>query len=92
MADEGIPKLSGEGAWENNWLIWSMVALIICPFIAVYFTIPNVFAVYSSNLSTTAIIAAFGVIWGISALLFGKGIDFLGVSLAIPIMLVECMG
>jgi len=73
-------------AWENNWLIWSMVALIICPFIAVYFTIPNVFAVYSSNLSTTAIIAAFGVIWGISALLFGKGIDFLGVSLAIPIM------
>lgn len=73
-------------AWENNWLIWSAVALIVCPFIAVYFTIPDVFTVYTSNPSTTAIIAAFGIVWGIGALLFGKGIDYLGVSLAIPIM------
>lgn len=77
---------NNQWAWENNWLIWSAVALIVCPFIAVYFTIPDVFTVYASNPSTTAIIAAFGIVWGISALLFGKGIDFLGVSLAIPIM------
>jgi len=72
--------------WENNWLIWSFVALIVCPFIAVAFTVPHVFSVYAANPSTTAIIATFGVLWGISALMFGKGIDYLGVSLAIPIM------
>ncbi len=72
--------------WENNWLIWSLVALIVCPFIAVSLTVPHVFSVYAQNPSTTAIIAVFGIIWGIGALLFGKGIDYLGVSLAIPIM------
>lgn len=73
-------------SWENNWLLWSFFALIVCPFIAVYFTVPHVFSVYAAHPSTTAIIASFGIIWGISALLFGKGIDYLGVSLAIPIM------
>lgn len=73
-------------SWENNWLVWSVFALIVCPFIAVSLTVPNVFSVYAANPSTTAIIAFFGIVWGISALLFGKGIDYLGVSLAIPIM------
>ncbi len=73
-------------AWENNWLIWSLVALILCPAIAVSLTIPHVFEVYAAYPSVTAIIAGFGLVWGIGALLFGKGIDYLGVSLAIPIM------
>ncbi|MCQ2153231.1 MAG: GH92 family glycosyl hydrolase [Bacteroidales bacterium] len=73
-------------SWENNWLIWSIFALIVCPLIAVSVTIPHVFSVYAQNPSTTGIIALFGIVWGISALLFGKGIDYLGVSLAIPIM------
>jgi len=73
-------------AWENNWLVWSVMALIVCPFIAVYFTIPDVLTVYANHPSTTGIIAALGIAWGIGALLFGKGIDSLGISLAIPIM------
>ena len=72
--------------WENNWLIWSIVALIICPAIAVSLTIPHVWEVYAAHPSVTAIIAGFGIVWGIGSLLFGKGIDVLGVSLAIPIM------
>ena len=72
--------------WENNWLIWSVVALIICPAIAVSLTIPHVWEVYAAHPSVTAIIAGFGIVWGIGSLLFGKGIDVLGVSLAIPIM------
>ena len=73
-------------AWENNWLIWSVVALIVCPAIAVSLTIPHVWDVYAAHPGVTAIIAVFGLAWGIGALLFGKGIDYLGVSLAIPIM------
>jgi len=73
-------------AWENNWLIWSLVALIVCPSIAAFCTIPHLFSVYATHPSTTAIIAVFGFIWGISSLMFGRGIDYLGVSLAIPIM------
>ena len=65
-------------AWENNWLIWSFVALILCPFIAVSLTIPHVFDVYAAHPSVTAIIAGFGIVWGVGALLFGKGIDALG--------------
>lgn len=73
-------------SWENNWLVWSVFALIVCPFIAVALTIPDVFSIYAAHPLTTAIIAGFGIVWGISALMFGKGIDYLGVSLAIPIM------
>lgn len=73
-------------AWENNWLIWSVIALIVCPGIAVALTIPHVTDVYAAHPSVTAVVAVFGLIWGLGALLFGKGIDYLGVSLAIPIM------
>jgi len=73
-------------AWENNWFIWSIIALIVCPTIAVSLTIPHIFEVYAAHPTVTAIIAGFGIIWGVGALLFGKGIDALGVSLAIPIM------
>lgn len=73
-------------AWENNWLLWSIFALIVCPSIAIGLTIPHVFSVYAANPGPTAVIAAFGVAWGISAFMFGMGIDYLGVSLAIPVM------
>lgn len=79
-------KANREWKWENNWLIWTFVALVICPWIAGYVTVPNISSVLSSNYETVLLVAFFGLIWGIGAVLFGKGIDYLGVSLALPIM------
>lgn len=72
--------------WENNWFIWSLVALVVCPWIISIMTVPDIFHIYGCNVQSTILVAFFGFIWGIGAILFGRGIDYLGVSLGIPIM------
>lgn len=72
--------------WENNWFIWSFSALILCPWIITFYTVPDILQICSNNIKSTILVASFGFIWGIGAILFGRGIDYLGVSLGIPIM------
>lgn len=74
-------------AWENNWLVWSFVALVIAPWIAAAATVPGLGGVFAAECSTLGVVAFFGLIWGVGAILFGRGIDLLGVGLSMPIML-----
>lgn len=73
--------------WENNWLIWSFVALVAAPWIVAAMTVPGLLGVYASECQSLAVVAFFGLIWGVGAILFGRGIDLLGVGLSMPIML-----
>jgi len=73
-------------SWENNWLLWSIVSLIIMPWIVSLITIPDLFAIYSQLPNTVILVFIFGVIWGVGAILWGLGIEYLGVALSIPIM------
>lgn len=72
--------------WENNWFIWSFVALLIAPWLVACLTIPDLFSVYSTEWGSTCLVALFGLIWGLGAIMFGKGIHYLGLSLSLPIM------
>jgi L-rhamnose-H+ transport protein len=69
--------------WESYWFIFSIFGLIIIPFIWAKILIPNVFGAISV-LSTGTILYSilFGAMWGISAILFGKAINYVGVSLS----------
>lgn len=72
--------------WENNWFIWSFTALLILPCIVAFLTIPNLHLLYVSEWETTFVVALCGLVWGIGAIMFGKGIYYLGLSLSLPIM------
>lgn len=74
-------------AWENNWLVWSLVALVVGPWAVAGITVPDLGAIYASEFRALCCVAFFGLIWGVGAVLFGKGIDLLGVGLSMPIML-----
>ena len=80
-------KFNKKWQWENNWLIWSFIALLIAPWVVAVFTIPHLTEVYTSESSNLLLVILFGLIWGVGAIMFGKGIDYLGISLSIPIML-----
>jgi L-rhamnose-H+ transport protein len=72
--------------WENNWLIWSFMALLIAPWAAALLTIPELFTVLQNEADCLYLVALFGLIWGVGAIMFGKGLHVLGISLALPIM------
>ena len=82
-----VPFKANKGwAWENNWLTWSVVALLAAPWIVGAVTIPHLFGALSGEMGPLALVALFGLVWGVGAVLFGKGIDLLGISLGLPIM------
>lgn len=72
--------------WENNWFIWSFSALIVMPWLAALLTVSHLGSIYAAEPTSTGLVLLFGLIWGFGAILFGKGIDFLGISLSLPIM------
>ena len=74
--------------WENNWLVWSVVATLILPIITAFLTVPNLLDIYAQT-STTILssIFAFGICWGIGAIFFGLGIEYLGIGLGLAIMM-----
>ncbi|WP_319268678.1 L-rhamnose/proton symporter RhaT [uncultured Draconibacterium sp.] len=80
-------KFNTKWQWENNWAVWSVFALLITPWIVSLVTVPKLFEIYSESIDNVLLVALFGTIWGIGAILFGRGIHYLGVSLSLPIML-----
>ena len=79
-------KHNSQWKWENNWFIWSIIALLVAPWIMAFISIPDLESVYAHESNTVLLVAFFGLLWVIGAILFGKGIDYLGVSLSLPIM------
>lgn len=74
--------------WENTWLAWSFLAMIVIPLAVAAVTVPNLKAVYSAAgpvpLTRTAV---YGMVWGASAVLFGLGITRVGLALGFGIIL-----
>ncbi|WP_430817761.1 L-rhamnose/proton symporter RhaT [Carboxylicivirga sp. RSCT41] len=80
-------KFNTRWQWENNWIIWTVFALLVTPWIVSLITVPDLFSIYADSMDNVLLVALFGTIWGIGAILFGRGIHYLGVSLSLPIML-----
>src|SRR3981189_3542449 len=74
--------------WEHTWATFSLLGMIVFNWIITLFLVPNIFAVYvASPPRDLAILALFGLGWGIGAVLFGLGMDRLGMALGYPIIM-----
>jgi len=83
-----MKRLERRWRWENTWLIYSIVGLIVFPFILAYLTIPSLGRVYSAvPASAVALVAVFGFGWGLGSTLFGLGVSRVGMALAFAVIL-----
>ncbi len=68
--------------WENFWLVYSIVSLLIVPFCLAFFFIPHLAAVYASvPLRVLAKPFLYGALWGVAQLGAGICVDKIGLAL-----------
>jgi L-rhamnose-H+ transport protein len=73
--------------WENTWLIFSVVSLVILPWGLALALVKDIGAVYAAlPASAFAAPLVFGVGWGIAQVLFGLSIARLGMALGYAII------
>lgn len=75
-------------AWENTWLVFSIVSLVILPWILALTLVPNVLAVYGSLRPDQFVVPLlFGFGWGIAQVLFGLSVARLGLALGYAVII-----
>jgi L-rhamnose-H+ transport protein len=81
-------KFTRKWRWENTWVVWSVLALIVLPVITTIATVPSLGAVYRHGGARIIFeVALFGAGWGVAQVLFGLAIDAIGIALAFSIVL-----
>ncbi len=72
--------------WENAWIVFSLVALVLLPWSLAFWRVPNLLAVYGS-VETSKFIMPFlyGAGWGVAQVLFGLAVVRIGMALAFAI-------
>jgi len=80
--------LTKKWEWEHTWATFSLFGMLVFNWILTLVFIPDIFSVYGSVPSKDIIILIlFGAGWGIGAILFGLGMDRLGMALGYPIIM-----
>jgi L-rhamnose-H+ transport protein len=80
-------KFSRRWQWENLWLVFSLVSLVILPWALALALVNHLFETYSSlSMIQLAIPFLFGAGWGIAQVLFGISVQRLGLGLAYAII------
>jgi L-rhamnose-H+ transport protein len=73
--------------WENLWLVFSVVSLVVLPWGLAMLLVDHLESVYAAlNLSNCAAPLAFGAGWGIAQVLFGISVARLGLGVAYSII------
>jgi L-rhamnose-H+ transport protein len=74
-------------AWENMWLVFTLVSLVIAPGVLTLLLVKNPFALYEGlGVRDYALPFLFGFGWGIAQVLFGLSIARLGMALGYAII------
>jgi len=74
--------------WENTWLAFSVLGLILIPWLVALETVPQLGEVIrSTSGSTLAKVLVFGFGWGVGNILFGLGVNRLGLAVGYAIIL-----
>ncbi len=77
--------------WEAWWLVHSIFAMILIPTIWALFVTPNLFSVVTNAPINVKLLAmAFGALWGVGGIMFGKSIPYIGISLTYGIVMGVC--
>ncbi len=81
-------KKAKQWQWENSWLVYSIAGLIIIPWVTAVVTIPDLGRVYGSvPAAVIAEVLFFGFGWGLGSVLFGLGVDRMGLAVGYGIIL-----
>lgn len=73
--------------WENTWFTFSIFGMLLINWILALIFIPHLFSVFQIvPLQDIIILLLFGFGWGAGAVLFGIGMNRLGMSLGYPII------
>jgi L-rhamnose-H+ transport protein len=81
-------KYTKEWNWENTWLSFSVSAYLLFPWAIAVLTVPQLREILSETSHATFLRTfLFGIGWGLGALTFGLGIDYLGLALGFAIIL-----
>jgi L-rhamnose-H+ transport protein len=80
-------KFARKWKWENLWLIFSVVSLVILPWALALLLVDHLFAAYR-GLAAAAFVTplAFGAGWGVAQVLFGISVRRLGLGIAYAII------
>ena len=74
-------------AWENIWMAYSLIGLIVIPWVAASVSVPALVDVYKSvPLRILEVTALFGLGWGIANVLFGVAVPIVGMALSFAII------
>lgn len=77
-----------EWSWEHTWATFSLLGMLVFNWIITLLLVPNIFAVYLTSPSRDLeVLALFGLGWGVGAILFGLGMDRLGMALGYPVIM-----
>jgi L-rhamnose-H+ transport protein len=81
-------KFARRWNYENIWLVFALVGLVIFPWVLTLATVPQIGEVYRL-VSTKCLVAVvgFGLCWGAGATLTGLGLNMLGIGLGFAIIL-----
>src|SRR5215469_550656 len=75
-------------SWEHTWATFSLLGMFVFNWIITFTLIPQIGTVYSlSPAGDLVILALFGAGWGVGAILFGLGMDRLGMALGYPVIM-----
>lgn len=75
-------------SWESTWLVYSIVGLLVTPLLAAVLSVPHLLLAYRhAGGYSVAVTALFGLGWGVGSVLFGLGIDAVGLALGFAIIL-----
>src|ERR1700677_1805572 len=75
-------------SWEHIWGTFSLLGMFVFNWVIIFLLVPNIFAVYAASPAhDLALLALFGMGWGLGAVLFGLGMDKLGMALGYPIIM-----
>lgn len=84
-----LPMTMVEGwSWEHTWATFSLLGMFVLNWVISLLLVPQIFTVYTASpTKDLVVLALFGMGWGIGAVLFGLGMDKLGMALGYPIIM-----
>jgi len=72
--------------WENAWIIFTLVALVLMPWTLAFLRVPNLLSIYGHvNSASFMIPFLYGAGWGVAQVLFGLAVIRAGMALSFAI-------
>lgn len=75
-------------SWENGWFIFSLFGMLVLNWLIAILYIPNLCNIYQTvSIVDLVVLGLLGIGWGCGSVLFGIGMDKLGMSIGYPIIM-----